>query len=185
MSHVRRPDPDPETIGGELAPELQPPADLEERVVAALRAEGALRPVSRRWTTRNLLAAAAVFVAGFAVGAYLSPDASPPEDTRARFLLLLYEGERRPPRSEEDALAREYGAWAAGLRRSGRTVTGDRLASEPRVGVNGADADSLAGALQGFFIVGADSLEEATLLAEESPHVRHGGRVVLRVIDTP
>jgi hypothetical protein len=185
MRHGRTPDSDEETLAGQLAPELEPPARLEERVVAALRAEGALRPAPRRWTTRDLPAAAAVFLLGLTLGAYLSPDASSPADSGPRFLLLLYEGEPPQARPGGADLAREYGAWAAGLRRSGRTVTGDRLASEPRIGVNGADAGSMDAALQGFFILGADSLEEATRLAAESPHARHGGRIVLRAIDTP
>jgi hypothetical protein len=186
MSQDRTPEDEAETFAGQLPREIEPPAGLEERVVAGLRSAGALRPAPRRWTARDLVAAAAVFLAGLTVGAYLLPDNSHQPNRQPRFLLLLYPNDpAQPTQIGEDALAREYGAWAAGLRGSGRMVTGDRLAGEPRMAVGGADARSLDTTLQGFFIVGADSLDEAARLAEASPHVRHGGRVVVRAIDTP
>jgi hypothetical protein len=39
--------------------------------------------------------------------------------------------------------------------------------------------------VQGFFVVSAASLEEAAAVARSSPHVRDGGRIVVRPIDTP
>ncbi len=188
MSRDGTPDVDSESLAGQLAPEIEPPAGLEERVVARLRAAGTLnlKRARRRGPMRDLAAAAAIFVAGLAVGVYGWRGGSPETEGGPRFLFLLYpDGVSQTTRPEEDSVAREYAAWAAGLRRSGRTVTGDRLAREQRAGVGGADARSLDSTLEGFFVVGADSLQDAARFAEDSPHVRHGGRIVVRAIDTP
>ncbi len=185
MSRDRTPDVDCESLAGQLAPEIEPPADLEQRVVAGLRAAGALKPGRRRWAMRDLVAAAAMFVVGLTVGVY-GWRGSPETADGPRFLFLLYpDGPSQPRGPGEDAIAREYAAWAAGLRRSGRIVTGDRLSRGRRADVGGADGGSLDSTLEGFFIVGADSLQEAVHFAEGSPHVRHGGRIVVRAIDTP
>lgn len=185
MSRDRTPDVNSESLASQLSPEIEPPAGLEQRVVAGLRAAGALRPGRRRWAMRDLVAAAAMFVVGLTVGVYGWRGGSSGTESGSRFLLLLYpDGLSQPRGPGGDAVAREYAAWAAGLRRSGRTVTGDRLAHEQRAGVGGADGSSLDSTLEGFFIVGADSLQEAVRFAEDSPHVRHGGRIVVRAIDT-
>ena len=186
MSRDRTPDADPESLAGQLAPEIEPPADLEQRVVTGLRAAGTLKPGRRRWPLGQLVAAAAIFVAGLTVGANGWRSDSPGTETGARFLFLLYpDGASQPRGPGEDAVTREYAAWASGLRRSGRTVTGDRLAPEQQAAAGGAIGRSPDSTLEGFFIVGADSLQEAVRFAEDSPHVRHGGRIVVRTIDTP
>lgn len=186
MSRDGAPDVDSESLAGQLAPEIEPPVDLEQRVVASLRAAGTLKPRRRRWPLGHLVAAAAIFVAGLTVGVYGWRSGSPGTGTGPRFLFLLYpDGLSQPRGPDEDAVAREYAAWAAGLRRSGRTVTGDRLAREQPAGAGGASVDSPGSTLEGFFIVGANSLQQAVRFAEDSPHVRHGGRIVVRTIDTP
>jgi hypothetical protein len=176
---------DTESFAGQLPRELEPPADLEDHVVERLRSEGMLKPSPRHRRARDLVAAAAVLLVGIAIGSYFRPVAIDPPN-QPRFLFLLYAAAgAQPGVADEESVAREYGAWAAGLRKAGRLVSGDRLAAEPRIGIGNADARSLDTALQGFFIVGAASFDEAARLAGESPHARHGGRIVVRAIDTP
>lgn len=186
MSPDHTTDVDSESVAGRLAPEIEPPAHLEQRVIAGLRAAGAFNSRRRRWPLGQLVAAAAIFVAGLTAGVYGGRVGSAGRETGPRFLLLLYpDGASQARGSGEEAVAREYAAWAAGLRQSGRTVTGERLAREQRAEAGGAGAGSLDSTLEGFFIVGADSLQQAVRLAEDSPHVRNGGRIVVRAIDTP
>ena len=176
---------DTESFAGQLPRELDPPADLEDRVVARLRSEGLLRPSPRHSRARDLVIAAAVLLVGIAIGSYFRPLTIQPAN-QPRFLFLLYAADAaQPVVADEESVAREYGAWAAGLRKTGRLVSGDRLAAEPRLGIGHADARSLDPGLQGFFIVGAASFDEAARLARESPHARHGGRIVVRAVDTP
>jgi hypothetical protein len=63
-------------------------------------------------------------------------------------------------------------------------VDGEKLADEGRVaattGVAPADRE---GAISGYFVIQADSYEEALRIANESPHVQHGGVVEVRRIE--
>jgi hypothetical protein len=99
-------------------------------------------------------------------------------------MLLLYPG-RSPvlDATAEAATAREYGAWLGRLSAAGRAVSGDRLADGAAVVPPGAPATGSD--LQGFFVITADSVEDARRIAAESPHADRGGVVVVRAIDTP
>ena len=178
---------DDHTPIGTLPRDLEPPSHLEDRVVHRLQQARLIRKRSNGWSKWHLVAASLVFAAGLFAGRYTrAPLTAPAEPTQPKFLLLLYPGEslQTDPRGG-DALAREYGAWAAGLRRSGRAISGERLAADPAVGVGAASPAAGATTLQGFFIITANSIQEASTLAEASPHVRRGGRIVVRAIDTP
>ena len=176
-----------------LAPE--PPDALEDRVVRALARDGRIR---RRvsWLRTVAWAAAAVLLSagGWMVGRTFP---GPPAHTAgSRFLILLEAGglnpDQNPPHgSAEEALrVHEYVAWMRGLRSEGHLVQGERLADLGRelVGPDGShDAQWTlsAGAVQGFFVVSAPDLARAVELARGCPHLRHGGRIEVRPIDTP
>jgi len=101
-----------------------------------------------------------------------------------RFILLLYEG-----RSFEAAASHvdEYRSWSAGLRAEGREVSGDEI-------LPGGDSLSAGGArgpdpssgrderLGGYFIVSAADLSDALAVGRRCPHLRHGGRIVVRAL---
>lgn len=160
--------------------DIEPPGGLKKDVVRELRQRGVVRPpLSVR------LARISAGVAGAAVlvmaGALLRPafTESPPTGTTEspRFLMLLYEDDSF---REDPGQVAEYGAWAASLRAEGRDVYGEKLAPESvTIGgvVRGAGAT-------GLFVISAASLEEAQMLARESPHVQYGGQVVVRPIET-
>jgi hypothetical protein len=158
-----------------------PSADLEERVVAHLSAEGWIRARSRprifQPPVRALAAAAAValFFLGWFAGH--GPGGAP---KGPRFALLLYEG---PEFQASEDHAREYAAWAAGLRRSGVAVSGEEL-SKPSDRIFGPGAASTGGAetLAGFFLVGAPNFAAAESIARTCPHLRHRGIVVVRPV---
>jgi hypothetical protein len=147
--------------------DVPPPPGLEERTVSALRRERLLNPASegasRRW---QYVAAAAIFAAGLVLGRTSTPPVvMAPGVSSSPFLLLLEGGPVAATPAEETRTVEEYRAWAVKLRDEGRDVSGERLNN-----------------VRGFFVISAASLEEATALAEASPHARRGGRVIVRPI---
>jgi hypothetical protein len=65
-------------------------------------------------------------------------------------------------------------------------LSGEKLKAGERVlraGSPPASAADTAGALLGFFLVRAGSLDEAETLARGCPHLRHGGTIAVREVD--
>ncbi len=190
---------------GPRLPRLHPPAGLEERVVASLAARGLLETPAapnaqrRGWRAIGMLAtAAALFLAGGLAERARAGASSggPPEDEPPRFALLLYGGPAGSSADEEAALVAEYADWARDLAARGRFVTGEKLGAQSTEltagalagavtdsGSGASDAGENPGPIVGFFIIGARSAEEAEAIAGTIPHLRHGGRVVMRPID--
>lgn len=187
----------------DLPRETSAPRELERRVVAALGAAGLLRhrPRGGRFSRWGLAAAAIVgLVVGVGAGSSLrvpplSPMPAPmspmtPASTGQLWLLLLYEdaGYDTPAAADLPARVAEYSAWAGSLAErgalesAGELAPGGRLLS-PRAGGPGAQTRSPAseaGEVTGFFLLRAGSEGEAQALAEECPHLKHGGRIALR-----
>lgn len=170
-----------------------PPGDLEERVVSSLRRRGLLRPPGRVVSWWRLVAAAAVlaatFLAGYGAGSW---SGGPADDATDGYLLLLYETPEglRAPRSEVARLVAEYSAWAAAQRREGTLVSGEKLAADGLVLARDDDlrlsrepGGGSARVLSGFFLIRADSYEEARQIAESCPHLAHGGEIEIRRIE--
>jgi hypothetical protein len=175
-----------------------PPPELEDRVVRALRVRGLLRgrsPHRGRWrlAAGGLAASLLSFLVGVAAGVRFSSPGPP--RAGARYLLLLYEGTgyQSPAPGKERERAGEYGEWARRLRESGNLVAGEELKQgeealgpplvsdspgnlhpEPRPREN----------LGGYFIISAADGEEARSIASTCPHLRHGGRIVIRRINS-
>jgi len=160
-----------------LPREIDPPADSEARTAEALRALGLLSQRRRWWPGVAVAAAIAVaFAAGWTTKAL-----SPVPAAGSRYLLLLYPGDA--PRTGGDAaLVEEYRQWAHTARAGGRFVSGERLGSEPGV-VLGAPGAPPADRLQGYFVIEARSDQDALSIAKRHPHLRHGGRIVIRRIE--
>jgi hypothetical protein len=175
-------------LGRRLTNPEVPPA-LEDRVVRSLSERGMLHHRQPRLWSRHAamaVAAAALFALGIAVGtrveARRSAAPSAPAPGAPRFALLLYGGPRDTP-----GVVDEYRRWARAVAAESRDVSGEKL-GDAGVTVSGATpanaADSAAGrALAGFFIISASSQEDAVSVARGSPHVRHGGTIVVRPID--
>ncbi len=173
-----------------LGQDVPPPAGAEERLVQALRGEGllarAVPPPWRRWGRAALAATAglAAFTAGLLVGARDRP--APREDSRPQFLLLVYQDASYAHASPEARAARvhEYRAWARGLAAAGHLVGAAKLSATEYV-LGGAGEDRGSGpVVSGYFTIAAADAEEALRLARSCPHLRHGGRLALRPIET-
>jgi hypothetical protein len=185
---------------------LQPPEDLEARVVARLRAAGLLEtPVTPKEKSMKSIhaswaVAATVLVAvALWVGAHLPQAGSVPApgqtavptaaaDARPVFALMLYEDAGyQAPVDEADHAARvaEYSAWARKLAAQGQLVDGAELLAEgvllhrdrPRVERLPTGSEGL---LAGYFVIRAASIQEAERVAADCPHLAHGGTVSVR-----
>lgn len=182
-----------------LAREKAAPPLLEERVVGALRREGLLRPPNNlrglRAPRAGLAVAASLlfFVLGALAGARWG--SAPGRNTgAAEFMLMLRSGaEQSQPRTPEEVRQRvgEYGEWAGRLRRQGVRVDGEKLRREARIlragdaGASVAERFSEAdeNTIAGYFLIEAQSYEQAVKVAEGCPHLKYGGTIEVRQID--
>jgi hypothetical protein len=197
---------------GSLETEAPPPPGVEDRVVEELSRRGAFAPLRRPAIGRRppaavlvagAAAAAALFVAGVLVGVAVGVGAGargqgPPSEGRAvasaepRFALFLLD---EPPggAAEEPARVAEYKRWAASLP-GGRLVTGEKLGDDarlltsarwapaaPAAPATGSSGDG-ANALRGYFVIRAPDLARALEVARTCPHLKRGGRILVRPI---
>ncbi len=171
-----------------LDPHLAPPAGSEDQSVMGLQSAGMIPSRKRRRAVVlgfGVAAAAALFGAGLAIGLLAGagklraaqPAGSP------RFILFLFGDPTVTVDAERDRTA-EYKKWASELRR-GQFIAGETLSigghhlgsppSDPR-GAEGSE-------LRGYFVIEAPDLVRATEVARTCPHLRHGGRILVRPID--
>jgi hypothetical protein len=160
-----------------------PPRALEDRTVEALRQRGLLRR-SRRpliavaWPA----AAAALLAAGVTWMAMHRSSSTGAVATGPRFVLLLYAG-TEPVTGTADARRREYAQWARDIASRGVAISGEELSEEAHEIPTSAGGASTPSPLpRGFFIVEAADLASAERLASTCPHLRYGGRIVVKRI---
>ena len=147
----------------ELPREVPPDVALEDRVVRALAASGAIGSRRRYWSW--MVAAAAAVVLAVGLQWFRTPRATP----GASYMLLLYDDTVTYQHPTPDEGARrfvEYGRWADSLQRVGALERTAALAGP--------------GEISGFFIVRAATDSAAARIAAACPHHRYGGRVVTR-----
>lgn len=155
--------------------------------------------------------AAVTFVVGFGLGSRqagraggetmtnssttTAPSATAPATGKGfRYALFLFEDARYQTAVEGHLMerVREYGTWARGLAESGRYVDGEKLADDGRfcslengaLTAAGPQADAKRGALAGYFVIGAASLDEAMEVAKSCPHLKYGGTLEIRQLET-
>jgi hypothetical protein len=168
------------------------PKQLEERIVRSLNDNGLLRqPVRAAWRIPLLVAIAAGIVC-FATGLHVGSKNSMrvDSDTRAapslssdttRYMLLLYGNPSQDAAVDDVA---EHHQWARDLVRAGHSVYGEKLDDAASLvtarSSNIEFAAPTGETIEGFFVISAKSAADALVIARNSPHVRHGGRVVVR-----
>ena len=185
--------PDERDALGRLPREADPPAGLERATVAALTARGLLRRPGRRFDAALALAASVlIFAGGLAIGRFGGATApAPPADGRPRFALFLYEGPEydQPAPGGMDQRIQEYVAWASAERTGGTVEGGDKLrdedgwAIEPDGSAGAVASQSVESRLAGYFLIRAVDQRSSLEIARSCPHVRYGGRIVLREIE--
>jgi hypothetical protein len=166
---------------GALPAEVPPRDDLEERTVSELRRAGVFRRSGRPfvvWVTR-LAAAVALVVTGYAWATWGTGRSG--GEVGPRYVLLLHEDESfQVPPGGGPALVAEYRNWALGLRHEQRLLAGEELDPAQVLLPSGSTLD--LNTVTGFFVIRAKDDQEALVIAESCPHLRHGGRVELRRI---
>lgn len=190
-----------------------PPDGLRGRTLEALRQRNLLgAPTIRRHRALWPVSWAAAIAVAFAIGLHVGNGGAmkgtkhPPQaaDQRApvvaappgeQYVLLLFESEAyRPAPTPEGqrGRVREYGTWARGTAQGGRFVAGEKLAKDGRwcrvragkMEVAPLAVDRERGMLAGYFVVGATSYEEAVEIASGCPHLRYGGTIEVRRIES-
>ncbi len=142
------------------------------------------------WNVGAVAAAALIAgLTGYGVGVRhvsAAPVASDARATEPTFLMLLHEdstfrrGEPPVPRS---ALVAEYARWAEPLERAGTVINAAPLpAAAIWLGAPHAPT-ALGDGIDGFFMIRAKDRAEAERVAATCPHLKHGGRIELRLLD--
>jgi len=163
-----------------------PPRPLEDRTVEALRQRGLLRrsrrPLIPLINVAWVVAAAAVLAIG-ATWMVMRQSSSPgPVASGPRFVLLLYAG-TDPVTGTADARRREYAQWARDIASRGVSISGEELADDAHaIPASGGAAPADAPLPRGFFIVEVPDLASAERLASTCPHLRYGGRIIVKRI---
>jgi len=126
-----------------------------------------------------------------------APEPNLPSSLATHEYMLLMYTRGRPAREAEAhrsdayrAIIAEYRAWAEAREAEGQLVSAEKLADETRVMTRHAEAVAVAETadtdrvLGGYFLVKAPSLEDALALARTHPHLKHGGEVEVRPIES-
>ncbi len=180
-----------------LPREKVPPAFLEDRVVQSLKQSGLIsRPENtRRFNSSHIGVAVAAsllfFFLGVAVTKWLAgPTAS---SNSPEFMLVLRQSDssEQLSREEELRLAKEYGAWARQLSDQGLVTDGEKLKDERRF-LSVVDGQTVTSEnpndlnrsnIAGYFLIKAQSYEQAIQIAGSCPHLKAGGTIEVREID--
>lgn len=153
---------------------------------------------------------AGAFAGGFAMGSRgetatvpteVATTTTPTSDAN-QYMLLMYmrvdpaqaaaDAPAEDPMNEEAyrAIIDEYRQWALDREKEGRLVSAEKLADDTRVMTGRGDQMTIAStidsdrALGGYFLITAPSLDDAIALAKTHPHLKYGGEVEVRPIET-
>ncbi len=161
-----------------------PPASLEARVINELKNQGLIEKqktmnIYLKWTA-SVAASVLIFFAGSYWGKQSIENSD--IDPNLAYMLILHEDESFRP-GDPMAMFEEYGNWMQDIIDRGIKITGHELdneavmvkaSSETHFGEEATERTS------GYFIVEAESREEALEIARKNPHVKYGGTIELK-----
>jgi len=113
----------------------------------------------------------------------------------AQYIMLLHQGDFDfSGHSPEDmqAVVAKYGKWAQELGQAGKLIGGEKLADNAGkvLRPNGGDVSVTDGPFSetkemigGYFVIEAESLNEAVEISKSCPHIDYDGPIELREID--
>jgi hypothetical protein len=172
-----------------LPREIEPPPEVEERIVGELSARGLIGRAPGRGAVWWQLAAAVLLAAvvGWTARGLLEPVAAP-EIAQREFLLLLSEPEPLQTTKSEAELVGEYSAWAQGLAQENRFAGAGKLENREVLlkGSPVAASPDVSGSLDtvtGYFLVRAMDWGDALEIARSCPHLAYGGDISVRALD--
>lgn len=191
------------------SPELEDRVVAELKRRGAIRANGGwIMKISK--TAAAAVIVAGAFAGGFAMGSRgetatvpteVATTTTPTSDAN-QYMLLMYmrvdpaqaaaDAPAEDPMNEEAyrAIIDEYRQWALDREKEGRLVSAEKLADDTRVMTGRGDQMTIAStidsdrALGGYFLITAPSLDDAIALAKTHPHLKYGGEVEVRPIET-
>ena len=180
-----------------LPKRISPPGELEEKIMKRLKEEGLVNSDEKqnKWGVFRLAVASAVavliLILGVAVGSYWQTvPADLANDQTPQFLLLLRsdsQGGEKLSKEEVGERVKEYTAWASQINEKGQLINAEKLKSKTgvldetkKIKSAANQTDSL---VVGFYLVKADSYEQAVSIAKDCPHLKYGGEVEVREID--
>jgi len=100
--------------------------------------------------------------------------------------LLVIRGDEPDRRFPDQQLTEEYRAWAGSLANDGILVAAEKLTHDSGRWVSDLappEDDPANLALMGYFLIQAESYEEAVRVARQSPHIAYGGTIEVREIE--
>ncbi|MGH7712844.1 MAG: hypothetical protein ACREOG_16255 [Gemmatimonadaceae bacterium] len=171
----------------QLPREVTPDASVEQRTIAALRAQSLLHVplATRRFNLMPWLFAASIAAIAFVTGVATGRARSRPASPEPSFALMLYGASTGDDSSAHERRADEYRRWASDEHAWGRIIGGEALGDRVS-GLAGADTSASKGRerddLVGFFLIDAPNREAALRLAADCPHLKYGGRIVVREV---
>lgn len=182
----------------DLRRDSPPPAELEDRIVQELKARNLIQSTIEGAPNMKMHygITAAISIAALLVGVVAGQqyDSATPTSTTAsaaQYALFLYEDAsyRQAEAGREDERVAEYTAWAHELAAAGNLVAGEKLAEDGDLLEPDGTREALVpaatqGALTGYFVISANDLDHARSIAATCPHLRYGGTVSLRRIET-
>jgi len=143
---------------------------------------------STRWATGLRVAAALALLLGGGLVGRLTvepPAVVLPPGPPSQAYLLVIRGDEPNRRFPERRLEGEYRDWAVDLAGEGKLIAAQRLRDDGGRWVRDLappDEDPATLALRGYFLIYADSYDEAVRLARESPHIAYGGTIEVRAL---
>ena len=160
-----------------------PPRALEDQTVEALRRRGLLRRSRRSLVAVGWPVAAAAALAAAVTWMALHRSSTPgAAATGPRFVLLLYAG-AEPVDGSPETRRREYAQWARDIASRGVSISGEELSDDAHEIPAATGSPAVQAPLpRGFFIVEAPDLASAERLASTCPHLRYGGRIIVKRI---
>jgi hypothetical protein len=175
---------------GRLPREMAPPGALEERTVGALRHSGLLYSRSRSGLTlASWVLAASIGAIAFVGGSVISKGEVTLAPADTTFALTLIGGQIDDSAAQVSRAA-EFAAWASGANavaesRASQAIGGQgSVPSSPAV-INGDsvivdEITSQAPPVAERYYVTAPSRDSATKIAQNCPHLKYGGKVVIQ-----
>lgn len=168
-----------------LEREKAPPKDLEQKIVKQLIDNGEIKKTIvmntyLKWAA-SVAAAVLFFMGGSFYGGMNTEEQIVIEPTRG-YMLILHEDENFNP-GDPMEMFEEYRDWMQNTFASGIKITGQELGNDASL-VTTASINYLGEEAQtrttGYFVLEANSLEDAIAVAKANPHVKYGGTVEVK-----
>ncbi|MEQ9423577.1 MAG: hypothetical protein RJQ09_04105 [Cyclobacteriaceae bacterium] len=171
------------------------PPELEGKVVDGLKQADLLNVEPKKIVTmKNWIYTAAASIAFFVIGYYVAgmQNTTQPEpameepmmttaDNQTKYVVLLWEDDAF--KGDDQELIGEYSNWGQDWGQKGKVVGGEKLAYDYRWFGESFEEAASPGILSGFFVIAANSYDEAIDITETHPHTKYGGRIELREIE--